>query len=57
MYSLFPEPQPEERAVLERAVESLLHSDEGQPAAYRSAWRRAALEEAVTADEEEEPAF
>jgi hypothetical protein len=53
MYSFRPEPRPSERAALERALAKLFKPDESSPPAYRSGWRRAALVEAVSADEED----
>jgi hypothetical protein len=57
MYSFRPEPQPAEHAALERALEQLHQRDDSRPAPYRSEWRRAALAEGVSADEEEDGAF
>jgi hypothetical protein len=53
MYAFRPEPQPSERSALERVLAKLLERDEPGPPAYRSEWRRAALAEAVSADEED----
>jgi hypothetical protein len=55
MYSFRPEPDPVERAALELALDRLLREEDRRPGAYRSEWRRAALEEGVAADEEDEP--
>jgi hypothetical protein len=57
MYSFRPEPEPAEHAALERALEQLHPRDDSLPGPYRSEWRRAALTEGVSADEEEEGAF
>jgi hypothetical protein len=57
MYSFRPEPEPAEHAALERALEQLHPRDDSLPAPYRSEWRRAALTEGVSADEEEDGAF
>jgi hypothetical protein len=54
MYVVRPQPEPEEREALELALGRLLGADSG-PAAYRSEWRRAALEEGVGMDEEFDP--
>jgi hypothetical protein len=43
-----PEPSDDERAAL---LEALRPADGGEPAAYASEWRRAALREAAEADE------
>jgi hypothetical protein len=51
MYAFRPEPQHSERPALERALAKLFERDEASPPAYRSEWRRAALAEAVSADE------
>jgi hypothetical protein len=40
---IVPEPEPREREALLRALAEL-EAVAGEPAAYRSAWRRAALE-------------
>ncbi len=57
MYSFRPEPAPAEYAALERALKQLHQREDSQPAPYRSGWRRAALTEGVSADEEEDGAF
>jgi hypothetical protein len=54
MYSFRPEPEPAEHAALERALEQLHQHEDSRPAPYRSEWRRAALTEGVSADEEQE---
>jgi hypothetical protein len=54
MYSFRPEPDPTERRALILALEQLPEDEASQPAAYRSEWRRAALEEGVWDEEEEE---
>jgi hypothetical protein len=53
MYSFRPEPEPAEREALELALERLLGDEFVEPAAYRSEWRRAALEEGVAGGEDE----
>jgi hypothetical protein len=56
MYSFRPRPEPVEREALVLALRLLLRErdeDEG-PSAYRSEWRRAALEEAVSSSDEDE---
>jgi hypothetical protein len=55
MYSFRPEPEPAEREALVLALHRLLETDR-RSGGYRSEWRRAALEEGVSADEDEEPA-
>ena len=56
MYSVYPEPEPAERAALERALAELLRQD-GLPTPYRSDWRRLALEEGAADEGEEDRAF
>jgi hypothetical protein len=52
MYSFDPEPERAELDALVAALERLLDDDAGgQPAPYRSEWRRAALEEGVSPPE------
>jgi hypothetical protein len=53
MCSFRPEPEPFEREVLELALERLLSDRPVEPAAYRSEWRRAALEEGVAGGDED----
>jgi hypothetical protein len=53
MYSFRPPPEPAEREALLVALERLLRDEEGH-GAYRSEWRRAALEEGVSSGEEDE---
>ncbi len=46
-----PDPTPEEREAIVRALERLLaHGPNELPAAYRSAWRNAGLRENVERD-------
>ena len=52
MYAFRPEPEPAEREALLLALERLL-DDEERPSPYRSEWRRAALEEGISAAEED----
>jgi hypothetical protein len=52
MYSFRPEPEPAEREALLLALERLL--DEERPSPYRSEWRRAALEEGISAADVDE---
>ena len=54
MSSFRPEPEPAERDALVLALERLLETESGLPEAYRSEWRRTALEEGVSAGEGEE---
>jgi hypothetical protein len=56
MYSFRPEPEPAEREALVLVLERLLQETDRRPDAYRSEWRRAALGEGVSVDEDEEPA-
>jgi hypothetical protein len=53
MYAFRPEPEPAEREALLLALERLL-DDEKSPSPYRSEWRRAALEEGISEDEEDD---
>jgi hypothetical protein len=53
MYVFRPEPTPSEREALERALEQALEDGEAWPSPYVSRWRRAALEEAVGAEDED----
>ena len=55
MYSFRPEPEPEERKVLELALDRLLVAESEKPRAYESEWRHAALEEGVSDGEEDDP--
>jgi hypothetical protein len=41
-----PEPEPEERRVIEAALQKLIEGS-SPPAVYRSAWREAGIREAV----------
>jgi hypothetical protein len=54
MYSFRPEPEPEEREALVLALEQLLGDEAPRPSAYGSPWRRAALEEDVSGEGEDE---
>jgi hypothetical protein len=51
IYSFRPQPKAEEHEALVLALERLL---EEQPSPYRSEWRRVAIEEGVSADDEDE---
>jgi hypothetical protein len=53
MYSFRPEPEPAEREALLLALERLLEGEE-RPTPYGSEWRRAALDEGISAAEEDE---
>lgn len=56
MYSFRPEPDAAERDALIVALQGLLADDEDRGSfPYRSAWRRAALEEGVSSHEADEP--
>lgn len=56
MYSFRPGPEPVEREALLVALARLLgEQDDEAPSAYRSEWRRAALEEGVSSSDENEP--
>jgi hypothetical protein len=55
MYSFRPEPEPAELDALMLALQRLLPADGERPDAYRSEWRRAALEEGVAPVGEDEP--
>jgi hypothetical protein len=55
MYSFRPEPEPAELEALVAALERLLAGEDERPDAYRSRWRRAALEESVAPVDEDEP--
>jgi hypothetical protein len=56
MYSFRPEPDAADRDALVVALEGLLAGDEDRGSIpYRSAWRRAALEEGVSRHEADEP--
>jgi hypothetical protein len=56
MYSFRPQPEPAELQALLLALERLLSGEEEtRPFAYRSEWRRAGLEEAVSQGDEDEP--
>jgi hypothetical protein len=56
LYSFCPEPEPAELDALVAALQQLLGDEEGrQSLAYGSEWRRAALEEGVSAPEADEP--
>jgi hypothetical protein len=55
MYSFRPTPEPAELEALVVALERFLASQEERPEAYRSQWRRAALEESVAPVDEDEP--
>jgi hypothetical protein len=54
MYSFRPEPDPLEREALELALDRLLGEEPDEPGAYRSEWRRAALEEGVAGGEQDD---
>jgi hypothetical protein len=54
MYSFRPEPEPEERRALELALDQLLAAESDEPGAYESEWGHAALEEGVSAGEEDD---
>jgi hypothetical protein len=54
MYSFRPEPEPAEREALVLAIAQLLEDEALPPSAYRSLWRRAALEEGVSDEGEDE---
>jgi hypothetical protein len=54
MYSFRPEPEPEERKALERALDRLLAAESEKPGAYESKWRHVALEEGVSDGEEDD---
>jgi hypothetical protein len=54
MYSFWPDPDPAARDAIVVALERVLEPDEEEsPAAYRSAWRQAALDEGVAAADED----
>jgi hypothetical protein len=52
IYSFRPQPEADEREALALALERLL--EEKQPSPYGSEWRRAAIEEGVSAADEDE---
>jgi hypothetical protein len=54
MYSFRPEPEPAERDALVLAIALLVEDEAPPPSAYRSLWRRAALEEGVSDEGEDE---
>jgi hypothetical protein len=54
MYSFRPQPEPAQLQALLAALERLSEG-EGRPFAYESEWRRAALEEAVSPGDDDEP--
>ena len=54
MYSFRPEPEPAEREALILAFELLLEDEARRPDAYVSAWRRTALEEGVSGENDDQ---
>jgi hypothetical protein len=56
MYSFRPQPEPTELEALILALKRLLAAENERPDAYRSEWRRAALEEGVSPLGEDESA-
>ena len=54
MYSFWPEPEPAEREALILAFEQFLEGQAREPSAYRSEWRRAALEECAWDEDDDQ---